>query len=70
VAIESVTDCELVPGVIVADGAKDAVAPVGRPLTEKVMGLTNGPLEGATAKLKTAACPALTLAEGVDAVTV
>lgn len=64
VAMESVTICEAEPGVIVADGSKEAVVPAGRVDTLKVTGLENVPLVGETVRGKLALCPAVT--EGVE----
>jgi hypothetical protein len=46
--------------VIVADGAKEAVAPVGSPDTVNVTGLENVPFEDESVKTKFAVCPAVT----------
>ena len=70
VLIVSVTTCEVVPGVTVADGENEAAAPAGSPETEKVMGLEKVPFEGTTVRLKTAGWPAVTVAEEVGVVTV
>jgi len=69
VVIVSVTGCEVAPGVMVADGAKEAVAYAGSPVAVKVMGLANVPFEGPTIRLNLAGSPAFTVAEEVGAVT-
>jgi hypothetical protein len=61
VAIESVTGCGVAPGVIVADGAKEAVVPAGKGGdwdTPNVTGLENVPSMDETVKAKVAVCPA------------
>ena len=70
VVIVSVTGCEVAPGVIVADGEKEAVAFKGSPVTVNETVFKYVPLDGATVKLKTAGCPAFTVAEEVGAVMV
>lgn len=70
VAIVSITLCEVAPGVIGADGVKEAVGPAGDTVAVNLMGLENVPLEGVTVRLKTPDCPAFTVSEEVEGVTV
>lgn len=68
-AMASVTVCRTGPGVIGADGEKDAVAFCGTPVAVKVIGLPNVPLFiAATTRLKVAGVPAVTVVEAVVAV--
>jgi hypothetical protein len=60
VVMESATGCGVAPGVIVADGEKEAVAPAGSPDTLNVTGLENVPFEEETVNAKFAVCPAST----------
>ena len=71
-SIVSVTLCEPFADGIVADGANVAVAPIAAGDIEavSVMGFGYDPLEGATVRLKVAACPGFTLAAEVKAVRV
>lgn len=67
----SVRVCEAAPGVIVAVGVNDAVAPAGSgAAATNVMGFENVALEGATIRLKMPGCPGFTVAEEFRAVTV
>ena len=70
VVIESVTLIGALPGVIVADGENEAVAPAGRPDAVSVTGLENVPFDGATDKAKVPGWPAITEVGVVGAVTV
>jgi hypothetical protein len=63
VVIVSVTVGEPASGVIEAEGANEAVASWGGAVAASVMGFVNVPLEGATVRLKTADCPAVTVTE-------
>jgi hypothetical protein len=69
VEIESVTDCVVAPGVTVADGEKEALAPEGSPDTLNVTGLVNAPFEGATVMMNVAGWPAGTELGPAGAVT-
>jgi hypothetical protein len=66
--IVRVTACDVVPGVMVADGANEAVAFAAGTVAARVMGLVYAPLEGATVRLKTAGSPEFTVLEEVEAV--
>jgi hypothetical protein len=58
VEIESVTIFGVAPGVIVADGVKEAVAPAGNADRLNVTGSENVPFNGETVSAKFAICPA------------
>ena len=61
--MESVTICGVVPGVIVADGAKEAVAPAGNGVSGDMLNVTrleNAPSVDATVNTKFAVWPAET----------
>jgi hypothetical protein len=63
VVMERVTVCGVAPGVIVADGAKESVAPAGRGVNGDTLnktGLENVPFEDETVKAKFAVFPAET----------
>ena len=67
--IERVTEAGLLPGVIVADGVNEAVAPEGSADALKLTGLENVPFEGDTVKPKFAVCPAVTVGDELGALT-
>jgi hypothetical protein len=60
VATESVTVWGVAPGVIVADGAKEAAAPAGSGDTLNTTGSENAPFEGDSVKGKFAVWPGVT----------
>jgi hypothetical protein len=67
VAIVNVKVDEAAFGVIVAEGENEAVASFGGAVAISVTGLEYIPSEGATTRVKTADCPAVTVSEEVDA---
>jgi hypothetical protein len=69
VEIARVTLCEVTPGVIVAEGVKEAFAPMGSGERLNVTGLVNVPLEDDTVNEKLAVCPAVTGADELVVVT-
>jgi hypothetical protein len=59
VAIESISVFGVAPGMIVADGANDAVAPTGNADTLNVTGFGYVPFEEESVNAKLAVCPAV-----------
>lgn len=60
VATESITVWGTAPGVTVADGEKEAVAPAGSVDTPNVTGSEKVPCEDETVRANIAVCPAVT----------
>jgi hypothetical protein len=69
VAIERLRLVGVLPGVIVADGLNEAVAPVGSPDTLNVTGLEKEPFEGAAVKVNMPVCPAVTVRDELGELT-
>jgi hypothetical protein len=65
VAMVSVTGVTPLPAGIVAEGEKDAVAPIGKDDSVNITGFAVVPFEGATVRLKIPGLPATTELAGV-----